>query len=420
MHDTAHEISCRNCRSPVSTSHRFYFELETPEEWDAFAAFAAGACLPVVCPECAHENPTDLPVSVYDAQLNRLYHYMPADEFNEIDLSEIFDFEVNLNSTMLGRVFDSIQNTKAFASGVLERAVGESSFSFRVFYSLMEVVQQAFAGARVVDAHRAKAERYRTLEPPSDFLERGSRRYKRNKLRFIYCLGQGFEEGRTYSRGEVDRIILHERRYLRENPIDGSHARVALVELGILERSSCGSVYWRKPDPSRIHGLSFPSLVEGFEKWGYIYYDGPDLGFSVGYRNKALESGVTFYVYGAPDLEISAQVIETEFSNTRDGMLLHFESEGRNAEILQEKRLTLDKHAGRAETVCHLTLRITNSDFSTCRSHFLLTAWGGHFIKVRMTSPDTIRDDDEVLSRLVAALLKKIASAKVPTVSDAE
>jgi hypothetical protein len=204
---------------------------------------------------------------------------------------------------------------------------------------------------------------------------------------------------------------------MRENQIDGSHARVALVELGILERTSCGSLYWRKPDAGRIHGLKFPSRAEGFEKSGYLFYDESNLGFSVNYRSNVLQSRVTFYVYGAPDMEISSEAIETEFSNTRDGVLVHFETEGRTPEILREKRLTVDKHDGRAETVCHLTMRITDPDGTSHRSHILLTAWEGRFIKVRMTSPDSIVGDDEILSRLVAALFKKLSGAAAPPAS---
>jgi len=94
-------------------------------------------------------------------------------------------------------------------------------------------------------------------------------------------------------------------------------------------------------------------------------------------------------------------------------VLVHFETEGRTAEILQEKRLTIDKDDGRAETVCHLTMRITDPDGTAHRSHVLLTAWEGRYIKVRMTSPDSIVGDDELLSRLVATLLKKMAGAAV-------
>jgi hypothetical protein len=349
-----------------------------------------------------------------------MYHYMPESSIAGMDLTDLFDFEGDANPALLGAIIEHLRSTGAFDLNVLEYGVRQRSFSFRVFFSPMEVIQQAFAGARVVEAHRAKAQRYKILEPPAEFLQRGSRLYKRNKLRFIYCLGQGFAEGRTYSEGEVEHVIRHERKYLRDNPVDDAHARVALVELGLLERTGCGSLYWRKPEASRVYGLNFPSRVEEFEKRGYIFYKEPDLGFSVGYRSAALESGVTFYVYGAPDLELSPEAVEAEFSTTRDGMLAHFESEGRTAEMIDERRLTLDKHNGRAETVCHLILRIINPDSSAQRSHFLLTSWGGRFIKVRMTSPEAVVNDDEALSRFVSALFKRMASTSAPTESAAD
>jgi hypothetical protein len=417
MRETEHEIFCQNCRSAIPVRHTFYLELNTPDEWEALAAFAAGACTPTDCPECAHENTKDFPVSVYDPQINRMYYYMPAINVAGMDLTELFEFGGDATATLVGVVFEHLRSAGALDSGGLEYGLRQESFSFRVFFSPIEVFHQAVAGAQIAEAHHGKAEMYKLIEPPADFLERGSRMYKRNKLKFIYCLGQGFEEGRTYSESDVDHVILHERRYLRENQIDGSHARVALVELGILERTSCGSLYWRKPEAGRIHGLKFPSHVEGFEKSGYTFYDEPNLGFSVCYRRKALESTVTFYVYGAPDLEMSSKAIETEFSNTRDGVLMHFESEGRTPKILEEKRLTIDKHDGRAETVCHLTMRITDPDGTAHRSHVLLTAWEGRYIKVRMTSPDTIVGDDELLSRLVTALFKKMAVATALPVS---
>lgn len=417
MKETEHDIFCQNCRSAIPVRHAFYLELNTPDEWEALASLAEGACTPLNCPECAHENTKDLPVSAYDPQINRMYHYMPAISIAGIDLTELFEYGGDATPTLVGVVFEHLRSTGALDSGVLEHGLRQESFSFRVFFSPIEVFHQAVAGAQIAGAHHGKAERYKLIEPPADFLERGSRMYKRNKLKFIYCLGQGFEEGRTYSESDVDHVILHERRYLRENQIDGSHARVALVELGILERTSCGSLYWRKPEAGRIHGLKFPSHVEGFEKSGYTFYDEPNLGFSVCYRRKALESTVTFYVYGAPDLKISPGAIETEFSTTRDGILVHFESLGSTTEILQEKRLTLDRHDGRAETVCHLTLRITDPDSTAHRSHFLLTSWDGRYIKVRMTSPDAIVDDDDLLSRLVATLFKKMAGAATLPVS---
>lgn len=415
MKETEHEIFCQNCRSAIPVRHAFYLELNTPDEWDALAAFATGACTPTDCPECAHENTKDFPVSVYHPQINRMYHYMSAINVAGMDLTELFEYGGDATATLVGVVFEHLRSTGALDSGVLEHGLRQESFSFRVFFSPTEIIHQAVAGAQIAEAHHGKAERYKLIEPPAEFLERGSRMYKRNKLKFIYCLGQGFEEGSTYSESDVDQVILHERRYLRENQIDGSHARVALVELGILERTSCGSLYWRKPEAGRIHGLKFPSLAEGFEKSGYLFYDEPNLGFSVTYRSNALETWVTFYVYGAPDLEINSKAIETEFSNTRDGVLVHFETEGRTAEILHEKRLTIGKHDGSDETVCHLTMRITDPDGTAHRSHVLLTAWEGRYIKVRMTSPDTIVGDDELLSRLVATLFKKMAgTASLP------
>jgi hypothetical protein len=416
----AHQISCKNCRSSVSITHTFYFEPTTSNEWEALASFAAGAGTPAACPECAHENSTDLPVSIYDRHLNRMYHYMPASGIAEMDLKELFETRGDPSPALVKAVFKHLRDAGALQSEVIGYRLMDKSFNLRVFFSASEAIQQAFAGARIADAHRAKAQKYKTIEPPAEFLLRGSRMYKRNKLRFIYRLGQAFEEGRTYSKGDVDSVIRHERQYLRDHPVDDSHARVALIELGLLERTSCGIFYWRKPEASRICGLNFPSAVEGFEKQGYLFYEEPNMGFSVGYRSQALETGVTFYVYGDPDLEKNAEAVEKEFSNTKHAMLVHFESEGRTAEIVDEKRITVDKHNGRAETVCHLTLRLTDPDSSAYRSHFLLTSLGGRFIKVRMTSPDAIANDEEILSRLVSALFKRIASPAAPAVSAVE
>ncbi len=95
-------------------------------------------------------------------------------------------------------------------------------------------------------------------------------------------------------------------------------------------------------------------------------------------------------------------------------MLLHVESEGKQAEILNKKQLVLDKHEGRVETVCHLILRITDTDSTVSRSHYLLTGFGCRFIKVRMNAPDAMTDDEALLFRVVVALLKKIAPAVTP------
>jgi hypothetical protein len=197
---------------------------------------------------------------------------MPANSFEGMDLAELFDFVGDATHKLVGAVIGHLQGMGALSSGVLEYQIQQRSFSFRTFFSASDLVLQVFAGAQVFAAHQEKAERRKHIEPPADFLKRGSRMYKRNKLKFIYGLGQGFQEGRIYTESEVDRVIQHERKYRRENEIDGSHARVAIVELGILERTSCGRSYWRKPAASRIHGLNFPSRVGGFEKCGYIFF----------------------------------------------------------------------------------------------------------------------------------------------------
>lgn len=414
MTETDTEISCQNCQSLISWKHVFYLELATPEAWDALAPFAAGVSTPTVCPECGHENTVDLSFSVYHPQLNRLYHCLPEQCVADEDLPGLFDFEGNPSQPLLKTVLGHLLNTGGITSEFLGYRFREPSFSFKVFFSPVALVERVVTEARIAEAHRAKAQRYNALEPPAEFLKRGSRLYKRNKLTFIYRLGQGFKEGLTYSEGDVDGIILKERKYLPQNDVDGTHARVALVELGILERTGCGRSYWRKPDAARIHGMNFPARVEGFEKWGYVFYDESNLGFSVNYRSNNLERILSFYVYGAPDLEINPEAVEKEFLETRDCMLLHFESEGKQAEILNEKQLVLDKQEGRVETVCHLILRITDPDSTVSRSHYLLTGFGGRFIKVRMTSPDATTDDEAVLSRVVVALLKKIAPAVTP------
>jgi hypothetical protein len=414
MTETEHEISCQNCGSPILRKHVFYLELASPELWDALTPLAAGLSTPTQCPECGHENPADLPFSVYQPQLNRMYHCLPGQSVADEDLPELFDFDGNPIQALVEAVLGHLLSTGAFTFEFIEYRFRDPSFSFKAFFCPVALVERVVTEARIAEAHRAKAQRYKELEPPADFLKRGSRLYKRNKIRFIYRLGQGFKEGLNYSEEDVESIILNERKYLPQNEVDGTHARVALVELGILERTSCGRRYWRKPAPDTIYGMQFPSRVEGFEKWGYAFYDDPKLGFSVNYRGTPLARILSFYVYGSPHLKINNESVEREFSETRDGMLLQFESEGEKAEILNEKRLILDKHEGRVETVCHLILRITDPDSTVFRSHLLLTGWGGRFIKVRMTCPDTMPDDEELLSRVVVALFKKIAPAVTP------
>ena len=146
-------MCCQNCSSSLSITHAFYFEPATTDEWEALASFAAEAGAPAVCPECAHEYSIDLPVSVYDPLLNRMYHYMPTNSFDRMDLTELFEFGADPSPAFLGGVFEHLRDTGAFASGIIEHRVREDSFSFRVFFSLMEVVQQAFAGAQIGRAH---------------------------------------------------------------------------------------------------------------------------------------------------------------------------------------------------------------------------------------------------------------------------
>lgn len=409
MNKLPYQTQCTHCSASFVIERRFFLELEEAEHYDTLQQFADPAHQLVRCPECGQEHNPDHHFSVYEPRFNRLHHYLPWEVFSGFDLTTMFDAEGDATFELVSVLLADLKQRGELNSERLESGVHKNTFSLRVYWSPGELVHQIIRTLHVTLAHEAKAEQYQKLEPPADFLTRGSRLYKRSKLRFIYCLGQGFEEGFTYSEWDVERVIQRERRFLQDCQIDDSHARVALIELQLLERTSDGRYYWRKPAPEKIDGLCFPSRLEGFEKSGYRFYGSPEMGFSVTYLSQCPESHVTFYVYGADGASISSESIEGEFLQAKDEILQNYQNTDRTAVILEEKRLTLDKETGRAETVCHLTLKVHEPVGTRSRSHLVVTSWRGRFIKVRLTAPDSVQNNNDVLLRLMSSLLRRIA-----------
>jgi hypothetical protein len=409
MNGTPHQTSCANCSASFVIERIFFLELAEAEHYSALQQFADPASQLLDCPECGQENPLDLHFSVYDPRINRLYHYLPSELFSNLDLTLMFNTEGDATVDLVSALLSDMRQRGYVIPETLGVGVSQNTFSLRVYLNPGELVQQVFKNLHVGLAHEEKAERYQKLEPPAEFLERGSKRYKRNQLTFIYRLGNGFEDGCTYSESDVDHIIRRERQYLEGCEMDESHVRVALIELQLLERTSDGRYYWRKPDADKIDGLCFPARVEGFEKSGYLFYGSPDRGFSVTYLDQGTKSEATFYVYGSPEVLTPAESIETEFTQAKDEIFQNYAQTNRAAVIADEKRLTLDKENGRAETVCHLTVCVNESDHPLSRSHLVVTSWRGRFIKVRMTVPDSFQNDDDILLRLITSLLRQLS-----------
>jgi len=408
MDTTPYQTQCADCSASFVTERPFFLELQEAEHYDALQRIADPAHQFVQCPECGQENHLDHHFSVYEPRFNRLYHYLPRDIFSGFDLATMFDSEGDPTFELVWILLADLKQRGALSSELLEGGIHRNTFSLRVYSSPAELVHQIMRTLHVTFAHEAKAERYQKLAPPAEFLNRGSRLYKRSKLKFIYCLGQGFEEGLTYSESDVGRVVRRERKFLKGCEIDDSHARVALIELQLLERTRDGRYYWRKPAPEKIDGLCFPSRLEGFEKSGYRFYGSPEMGFSVTYLSQRPESHVTFYAYGS-DGAFSPESIEGEFLQAKNEVLQNYQNTDRPANIVSEKRLTLDKENGRAETVCHLTLSVHETDGTLSHSHLVLTSWRGRFIKVRLTAPDSVQNDEDVLLRLTSSLLKRIS-----------
>ncbi len=347
-------------------------------------------------------------------RINRFHTYLPPAFFSNIDLTILFDFEgepsQQLCSIVMSEIAEKDPLFQILTREQIYRNVSGNELSWRFYLSRDELVNKVELAMHTAGAYRERIERYQKIEPPEEFFTRGSRLYKKRKLRFIYCIAQALEEGRIYSASDVEAVVQNERRFMKPvDSVDASHARVALIELQLMERTSDGWFYWRTPAPEKIDGLVFPSRLEGLEKRGYLFYENPELGFSVSYFGKNPEASATVYRYGSDETSINAESIEREFLLAKEEIFQTYRHTDRVAVILEEKRLTMDNEAGREETVCHLTLSVQDSDEKRFRSHLVVTSWRGRFMKVRFSAPDSVENEEEVLLRFTRSLLKRLA-----------
>jgi len=398
-------IECVHCNAHIIGEHPATLELASQEAVDALPRIA-GEAGRAVCTECGGENEKDLPFTVYDPQMNRLYHCLRSGFVARLDLVKWFEPDGSPSAAMLEAAVWDFEQGGPRAVQLINAGIRDPSFSFRFFSTPLELMHQAFLAMAVGQAHRERAAMYAAMEPPEDFLTRGSRLYKRRKLKFIYCLGQSFADGEEYTQEQVDRKIRRERMYLDQCDVDDSHARVALIELNLLERTADGRVYWRKPADERIDGLCFPSQVEGYEKSGFCFYSESGVNFSVTYRSEAAGSGISFYVYESAETPVGPESVERQFQDSREQVFERYELENRSVVMPEVVELKLEDNNAPAQPLWHLTLCVNGPEEALERAHLVVSSWRGRFIKVRMTGPCEFEADDGLVFRFLTGVLK--------------
>jgi len=398
---------CHHCGSPYEIERILLCELVEEEDIDALWEFLEKGPANVKCTDCEAENPQDLPFSVYDPSINRLFHYIPANCLARMDLLAFFEANGNPTTDLIKCLMWEISDNEGGTWEWLEWGIQKGDFECRVFWTRWELFRHLYLIVNIRRAQEHKKQQFRRLTPPEEFMAKGANRYKKGKLRFFYCVGQAFTDGVTYSASEIDGIIDRERAYLRPCEVQNADARKAMTRLGLLECTRDATRYWRRPDPSKIDGLCFPPQVKSFENNGYTFYGDPELGFSVCYRDEAEGSVVTFYVYGVPAKEMQSNSIEAEFTKAKEEISERYAA-ARSFAILEEKQLATNKDDVNAGAICQMAYAVTESEGNPLRSYLAVTAWRCRFLKARMTMPAHIPECRDTLLDWMLELLKQL------------
>ena len=409
MNKTNFQKVCEHCGAESSVEGVLLLEIACEEDLQKLGTVCELSQQVVKCSECESETRMDRPFSVYYSEWNRLVHYFPWNMVQGESVADLFDVDGSASSNFFDAVIDEIAQDESTTCELLAKGMGDyRSFSFHVYLTVGELFQNAHFLYHNRNSHWMKMEYFRSLKIPNSFLERGSRLYKKNKLRFVYCLGQMFADGRVYTKDEVYKIIAHERPYLKDCDVDNDHAHVALIELELLERTSDGSLYWRRPDSAKVHELVFPSRIGGYEKAGYKFYGEEEMGFSVAYRECGKDGIITFYVYGAPEAVSQATGIEAEFARGKEEVELNARLKGHSLSVVEERELVTDREDGRAEAICQVSWRLVDGNGQGWETHLLVRAWRGRFIKVRKTVAENGGEGRDSLLKWVFELLKRL------------
>lgn len=414
MKAVTQQLACMSCGHQFVFDLPLFMDVHAEEDQELLEYFFDENAYHISCPACSHSNHFDYPVTVYDMNGFQILHYLPDWCWDQMITTESFEQDGLPTRDLLIQIVNAGEQRECPIPSVFVSPINTGRVNFRVFFTLTEMRAQLSLSARMLSMYREKIDFYKKVMPPVEFLERGSRQYKKEKIKMVYAIGQVFTIGNNYSESDVSRIIAREMRYFDQHNSDVSHIRVALVELGILARTRDCRMYWREPDLTETNGYYFPPKFQNFEKVGYQFYEGDGMGFSVGYNHTSENAWGTCFIYDSGLPLIDSSSLPMEYDNAMKDLIdMHVEAGG-VVKILDEWRVPFPckGKSGTNALDLYCSSVLLHTAEGDMISHLLVTVFAGGFVKIRFTANQGVLNHKALHEELSEHILNNLLRQK--------